>query len=840
MSGVGGLSTMSKFFTGRRAPQNPQPAEPHAGSKIGDGYNEDIRDAMNQVIALNEVKGALMGELIDLKRVHDSTVSKLAEKTSTEELLRERVSKIELEKESLKDDLRASISKLESEKSSLASKIEETSRLLQQRTSVDEVKLKTAVEETSILRRTISELQEEINATEFGHITAQLGLKEAVKSLKSRLSESQNSNSLLENEVQEMQQKISELHKSTTDLARIKGEMFVITAERDSAVHDMQSLQDILKDKNALLEEALSDLEILKADKAKTNTVLDAKDRELKSARARISALHSEVQQLQARCTETEKMLSAAQGRNAELTAENEELSKQASKAHGDAAAAINAVQELVREHDVQMEKTSGASESLQRALELATEENRALHSGMEALKSSHDAVITNLKHDRDAAKTKLEKAMTESVVTICELQEQVEHWQQKHSADTTRLQLELTTASDKISTLESEGAAAGNIRGILDEKVSALEAFVKALERDCAAAQQRAQDSSTALAQCHDEMEAETEQHNATVTALKTALDAKSADIEDKDNQIAALTVDLNLANESREIVHKRMSLQEAENGNIMEKVKELEEQVQGQLNLSMDHDTTDGDKRLGSTAQELTLLQSSHEELNEKLRCKSTEADQFQHLYEQASLKVEDLKGKLDACRAKLDSTESSEHALESDLRVQQALLDKATKYANDLERQLEEIETDRSRLQRQNEIMREELKTATTQAGKLDHKYSTLGNQVTHAQSDADRCRKEAAETRKELDDAMEQLHAAWDELETMSAKNFSLRSELNESKDLVESLGAAKTKLTEQVENAKKLFKQLHVILFVCVVHAHHRICHDIQSAYKRIF
>lgn len=46
-----------------------------------------------------------------------------------------------------------------------------------------------------------------------------------------------------------------------------------------------------------------------------------------------------------------------------------------------------------------------------------------------------------------------------------------------------------------------------------------------------------------------------------------------------------------------------------------------------------------------------------------------------------------------------------------------------------------------------------------------------------------------RSQAAETRKELEDAMEQLHAAWDELETMSAKNFSLRSELNESKDLV---------------------------------------------------
>lgn len=64
---------------------------------------------------------------------------------------------------------------------------------------------------------------------------------------------------------------------------------------------------------------------------------------------------------------------------------------------------------------------------------------------------------------------------------------------------------------------------------------------------------------------------------------------------------------------------------------------VKELEEQMQGQLNLSMDKDCelNDNGKRLGSTVKELSLLQSSHEELNEKLRCKSTEVDQFQHLY-------------------------------------------------------------------------------------------------------------------------------------------------------------------------------------------------------------
>lgn len=183
MSGVVGLSTMSKFFSGRRGPQNPQSTEPldaksFAGSKVGDGYNEDIRDAMNQVIALNAVKGALMEELTCLKEAHDRTVSKLVEKDSTEESLRQSVSKLKNEKKSLQDDLRASISKLESEKNSLASKIEETSRMLQQRTSVDEDKLKSAVEETSNLRRTISELQEEINATEFGHITAQLGYSE--------------------------------------------------------------------------------------------------------------------------------------------------------------------------------------------------------------------------------------------------------------------------------------------------------------------------------------------------------------------------------------------------------------------------------------------------------------------------------------------------------------------------------------------------------------------------------------------------------------------------------------------------------------------------------------
>lgn len=69
--------------------------------------------------------------------------------------------------------------------------------------------------------------------------------------------------------------------------------------------------------------------------------------------------------------------------------------------------------------------------------------------------------------------------------------------------------------------------------------------------------------------------METAAAEHDAVTTHLKAALEQKDAEIAARDNKIAELTVDLNLANESREIVHKRMSLQEAENGNIMEKVR-------------------------------------------------------------------------------------------------------------------------------------------------------------------------------------------------------------------------------------------------------------------------
>lgn len=160
-------------------------------------------------------------------------------------------------------------------------------------------------------------------------------LKDAVKTLKNRLAQSQKSNAALETEVRDMQQKRDDLKQATADLARVKGEMFVIIAERDSASHNMQSLQGILNQKNQLLEEALSNIKVLQDDKAKMNTVMSTHERELVAAQARIADLVSQVEQVHAQKSRSEMLLSEVQDRYAELAKQNEGLTKQVAKAHG-------------------------------------------------------------------------------------------------------------------------------------------------------------------------------------------------------------------------------------------------------------------------------------------------------------------------------------------------------------------------------------------------------------------------------------------------------------------------------------------------------------------------
>ena len=611
----------------------------------------------------------------------------------------------------------------------------------------------------------LTQLRSELNEKEESHSTALLAIQAGSRGLEVDVSDLKQKVTELEANLQSADKEKTELRENLTKVER---DVETLTAEKASVEQDletikqqhsteMEELRSKLDAQTSSYEEQRKSLETaLEEQKATVAKLEEEQSTELEKVNAELTTLRAE---LDSKTSEYE-----AQRKTLEDELQNQKEALQQAESSG--ATGLSEATALVATLRAQLESDGVKHEEERKALESSLEEQREAVSKLEAENASR---ITEMETQLDALTSELESTKTAHEEQRSALEAEVE----QHKATALAAQSEADTRSSELA------AEVASLQTQLDEKVSEseearklLEARLQEQEEAAAKAQEEATARSEDISAQLAALEAKKQELEARVQKAESEAESERHRVEDIQSELSAKEADFHAMEEHR--VQTESSFKEKEKA-LRNEVQSLRAELEEKTgNIAVELEATTAAKV--ALAAQVAALTASIAQEEEKY---TTEVSRL----EKELAAVEETKSALER---NLEEKEAQVTTLEEDLRRTRTE-DRAKLYDREAQLHVREAEVEQFRT-----ALAEKEEEATALQIRLDEI-----DMIHHTQED---------HMRGELQMTEENLRAAEDEVEQLTAKVSEVEKELRETTVLMQ---AASTQLTAKKEEVVTL-------------------------------